>query len=114
MKDLFSIQGKVALVTGGSRGIGAMIARGFVENGARTYISSCKAEACDAMAAELSAVGECVSIPADISRMDEVDRLAGEIAGRERALDILVNNAGATWGAPFAEVPESGWNKVMD
>jgi NAD(P)-dependent dehydrogenase (short-subunit alcohol dehydrogenase family) len=114
MKNLFSIEGKVALVTGGSRGIGAMIARGFVENGAKTYISSRKAEACDATAAELSAAGECVSLPADISRMEEVDRLAREVAGREGALHILVNNAGATWGAPFAGFPESGWDKVMD
>jgi len=114
LKNLFSIDGKVALVTGGSRGIGAMIARGYVENGARVYISSRKAEVCDAYAAELSAAGTCVSLPADLSSMDGIKALAAALAEREERLDILVNNAGAAWGAPFAEFPESGWDKVMD
>ena len=112
--NLFSVDGKVALVTGGSRGIGLMIARGFVENGVKTYISSRKADACDAAAKELSKVGECISLPADMSSMTEIERVAEEISAKEERLDILVNNAGANWGAPFAEFPESGWDKVME
>ncbi len=114
MKNLFSVAGKTALVTGGSRGIGLMIARGYVENGAKVYISSRKAEVCDAVAAELSGVGECISLPADISDMAGVEKLAADLAAREDKLDILVNNAGAAWGAPLDEFPEEGWDKVMD
>jgi len=114
MNDLFDISGKVALVTGGSRGIGEMIAEGYVANGVRTYISARKAAACDATAARLSEIGECVSIPADLSTTDGIKALAGAIKERESHLDILVNNAGAAWGAPFEEFPESGWDKVMD
>ncbi|MBI2528973.1 MAG: SDR family oxidoreductase [Candidatus Rokubacteria bacterium] len=113
MSDLFSIRGKVALVTGGSRGIGLMIARGFVEAGARVYISSRKKEVCDQVAAELSATGSCVSLPADLSSGAEGRRVAQEIGTREPALHILVNNAGATWGAPLQEYPESAWDKVL-
>jgi NAD(P)-dependent dehydrogenase (short-subunit alcohol dehydrogenase family) len=113
MKDLFSIDGKAALVTGGSRGIGLMIARGFVEAGARVYISSRKADVCDRVAKELSAHGTCVSLPADLATEAEARRLAGEIAAREPALHILVNNAGANWGAPLAEYPDSAWDKVL-
>src|SRR5262245_55163072 len=112
--DLFSIKGKVALVTGGSRGIGLMIARGFVEAGAKVYISSRKKEVCDQVAGELSAIGQCVSIPADLSTIEGSAYLAKELASREPALHILVNNAGAAWGAPLAEYPEAGWDKVMD
>ena len=112
--DLFSVRGKIALVTGGSRGLGEMIARAYVENGAKVYITARKADACDALAKELSTVGDCVSIPADLSRMDEIERLAAELARRESRLDILVNNAGASWGAPFQDFPEAGWDKVMD
>jgi NAD(P)-dependent dehydrogenase (short-subunit alcohol dehydrogenase family) len=115
VSDLFSIKGKTALVTGGSRGIGLMIARGFIEAGARVYISSRKADACDAAAAELSkSGGECFSIPADVSTLDGVEALARALADREPALHILVNNAGAAWGAPIDEYPEAGWDKVMD
>lgn len=114
MKNLFSVQGKVALVTGGSRGIGLMIARGFVANGVKTYISSRKADVCDRVAEELSAQGTCISLPADLSKQDEVARLAAELAAREDKLHILVNNAGAAWGAPFDDFPEDGWDKVMD
>lgn len=113
MKDLFDLQGRVALVTGGSRGIGEMIAGGFVENGVRTYISSRKADACDATAERLSALGECISLPADLSSMDGIEQLAAELAGREERLDILVNNAGAVWGESIEEFPESGWDKVL-
>ena len=114
MKDLFNISGKVALVTGGSRGIGAMIAEGFVANGVKTYISSRKAEACDATAARLSEQGECISIPADLSTSEGISSLVDEIKSSEDRLDILVNNAGATWGAPIEEFPEAAWDKVMD
>lgn len=113
MKNLFDISGKVALVTGGSRGIGAMIAEGYVSNGVKTYISARKAEACDATAKRLSALGECVSIPADLSSQQGIDKLVSELREREDRLDILVNNAGATWGAPIDEFPESGWDKIM-
>ena len=113
LSELFSVEGKVALVTGGSRGIGLMIARGFVENGAKTYISSRKKETCDAAAAELSRFGTCISLPADVSTDAEARRLAKEVADRESALHILVNNAGANWGAPLEEFPDSAWDKVL-
>ncbi|MFP6681365.1 MAG: SDR family oxidoreductase [Gammaproteobacteria bacterium] len=114
MQDLFSITGKTALITGGSRGIGEMIARGYVENGAKVYISSRKSDVCDEVAAELSARGECISLPADLSQMEEIERLANKIAKMENRLDILINNAGATWGGTIDEFPEKGWDKVMD
>ncbi len=114
IEELFSVRGKVALITGGSRGLGEMIARAYVENGARVYITARRAEACEALAKELSAVGECIAIPADLSRMDEIVRLSDELHRRETRLDILVNNAGASWGAAFADFPENGWDKVMD
>ena len=113
MKDLFSIEGKVALVTGGSRGIGQMIARGYAENGARVYVSSRSSEACAETAAELSKLGTCIALPADLSRPADLKRLAAELAGREPALHILVNNAGANWGAPLEEYPDSAWDKVL-
>ncbi len=113
MKDLFSIEGKVALVTGGSRGIGAMIARGFVEAGARVYISSRKKEVCDEVAADLAKVGTCLSLPADLSVEGEAERLAAELGEREGALHVLVNNAGANWGAPLEEYPDDAWDKVL-
>src|SRR3990172_6537883 len=114
MKDLFSVAGKVALVTGGSRGIGRMIAHGLVANGARTYVTARKAEACAKTAAALSREGACVALPADLAQAEERARLVEELSARENALHILVNNAGANWGAPLAEFPESGWDKVMD
>jgi len=114
MTQLFSIDGKTALVTGGSRGIGLMIARGFVEAGAKVYISSRKAEVCDEVAAELSKIGTCIAIPANLSEHDECKRLADDITEREGSLDILVNNAGANWGAPLAEFPDAAWDRVLD
>ena len=114
VNDLFSIAGKTALVTGGSRGIGAMIARGYLEAGAKVYISSRKRDACDAAAHELSEFGECISLPADLTTVEGCQQLAAEIKARETALHILVNNAGANWGAPLGEYPEAGWDKVMD
>jgi len=114
MKDLFSLAGRTALITGGSRGIGRMIAAGFLAQGARVYISARKAEACDKTASELSALGPCVSLPADVSTLEGAQALAAAYMAREPALDILVNNAGAAWGAPFDEFPEKGWDKVVD
>ena len=114
MTDLFSIQGKVAVVTGGSRGIGLMIARGFVEAGAKVYISSRKAEVCDAVAKELSEVGECISLPADLSTEGACRDLAARVTELDPKLDILVNNAGATWGAPMAEFDDAAWDRVLD
>ncbi len=113
MDQLFSLEGKVALVTGGSRGIGRMIARGFVGAGARVYISSRKADVCNAVAAELSAGGACVSLPADISTEAGCRDLAGALAQREERLHVLVNNAGANWGAPLAEYPDAAFDKVL-
>ena len=112
--DLFSIEGKTALVTGGSRGIGLMIARGFVEAGASVVISSRKASVCEEVAAELSQVGECRAVPADLSSEDECRRLVDEVATGTDALHILVNNAGATWGAPLAEFDDAAWDRTLD
>jgi NAD(P)-dependent dehydrogenase (short-subunit alcohol dehydrogenase family) len=113
MNELFSIAGKTALVTGGSRGIGLMIARGYVEAGARVYISSRKADVLDEVAAELSKVGECHAIAADLSAEAECRRLAEAVAARESSLDILVNNAGATWGAPLEQFDEAAWERAL-
>ncbi|MCQ9367270.1 SDR family oxidoreductase [Brevibacterium sp. 50QC2O2] len=114
ISTLFSLEGRCALITGGSRGIGKMIAEGFVRAGVRVYITARKAEACDATAAELSELGTCVSIPGDISTTAGRAEVVAKFREHESALDILVNNAGAAWGAPFDEFPESGWDKVMD
>jgi NAD(P)-dependent dehydrogenase (short-subunit alcohol dehydrogenase family) len=114
VQDLFSLKGRVALVTGGSRGIGRMIAAGYVASGAKVYVSSRKAAACEETARELSVHGECIALPADVSTVDGCAGLAQAFAALEPKLDILVNNAGAAWAAPFGEFPESGWDKVMD
>ncbi|MBC7995225.1 MAG: SDR family oxidoreductase [Rhizobacter sp.] len=112
--QLFSLKGRTALVTGGSRGIGRMIAEGFLAQGARVYISARKADACDQTAKELSAIGPCFSLPADVSSLSGVQGLVDAFSKRETQLDILVNNAGAAWGADFDEFPESGWDKVVN
>jgi NAD(P)-dependent dehydrogenase (short-subunit alcohol dehydrogenase family) len=109
---LFSVEGKTVLVTGGSRGIGLMIAKGFVEAGARVIISSRKAEVCHAVAAQLSASGQCEAIAADLSTTAGADELAAAVRGRFPSLDVLVNNAGATWGAPLEAYPESAFDKL--
>jgi NAD(P)-dependent dehydrogenase (short-subunit alcohol dehydrogenase family) len=111
--NLFDIAGKTALVTGGSRGIGLMIAEGFVDAGVNVYISSRRADVVADVAAQLSKKGTCIGIPADLSTEAECRRLADEIAAREDTLDILVNNAGATWGAPLADFDEAAFERVL-
>jgi NAD(P)-dependent dehydrogenase (short-subunit alcohol dehydrogenase family) len=116
--NLFTLQGRTALVTGGSRGIGRMIAAGFLAQGAKVYITSRKAAVChetaQALGADPSARGACIALPMDVSTVEGAKALAAALAEREDRLDILVNNAGAAWGAPFDEFPESGWDKVVD
>ncbi len=114
LKEAFSLEGRTALITGGSRGIGMMIAHGFLSQGARVYITARKQAACDAAAQELSAYGDCRSLPADVSTADGVQDLVARYRQHEDALDVLVNNAGAAWGEPFDTFPEHGWDKVMD
>jgi NAD(P)-dependent dehydrogenase (short-subunit alcohol dehydrogenase family) len=113
MTDLFSIAGKTTLVTGGSRGIGRMIAGGFVEAGAKVYVSSRNAEACQAVAAELSEVGTCIAVPADLSTEAGCRGLGAEMSRHEDRLDVLVNNAGNTWGAPLEEFGDAAWDRVL-
>jgi NAD(P)-dependent dehydrogenase (short-subunit alcohol dehydrogenase family) len=113
MAGLFDVSGKTALITGGSRGIGLMIARGLVEAGARVIVSARKAEQLQRAAAELAAVGDCVAIPADVSSPEGARALAETVLSDHETLNILINNAGATWGAPLEEFPASGWDRVM-
>jgi NAD(P)-dependent dehydrogenase (short-subunit alcohol dehydrogenase family) len=112
--QLFDVTGKVALVTGGTRGIGLMIAKGLVQAGVRTYVVSRNSDACAVAEAELKQYGEAVAIAADLGDPAQLSALADEILAREPKINILVNNAGASWGANFGEFPESGWDKVMD
>lgn len=116
-KDLFSLKGRIAVVTGGSRGIGKMIASGFLAQGAaKVYITARKAGPCEETAKELTAAydGECIALPIDMSTVAGCEQLAEELIKREPKIDILVNNAGAAWGAAFDEFPEAGWDKVMN
>ena len=110
--ELFSVAGKTAVITGGSRGIGEMIARAYAENGARVILTSRKAADVEGLAAAIGPAA--TAIPADLSRMDEIDRFAAEVARHTDRVHVLVNNAGASWGAPFDSFPEQGWDKVMD
>ncbi|KAF0531752.1 Short-chain dehydrogenase/reductase SDR [Gigaspora margarita] len=116
INSLFNVKDKIVLVSGGSRGIGLMIAKGFITNGATVYISSRSVNACDQIAKELSAQGpgKAISLPANLQQLDECKRIIDEIAKCEGKLHILVNNAGATWGAPFDEYPEEAFEKVMN
>lgn len=118
LTNLFSVTGKTVLVTGGSRGIGLMIAQAYVANGAKVYISSRKVAACEAAEAELNAAaaegGSCIAIPADLATAAGRQSLVNAIAEKETELNILFNNAGATWGAPFEQFPEEGYDKTMD
>jgi NAD(P)-dependent dehydrogenase (short-subunit alcohol dehydrogenase family) len=112
--ELFGLAGKVAVVTGGGRGIGVMIARGLLQAGARVYLSSRKEAELDAAVAELSPLGRVAAIPADLGTAEGVDTLAAALADREDAVHALFNNAGANWGAPFDEFPESGFDRVFN
>ena len=112
IQKLFSLEGRVALVTGGSKNLGRHMAAGFIAAGAKVYISSRKADQCAATAAELGP--NCHALPMDVSSVAGCKALAEALAALEPKLDILVNNAGSAWGAPFAEFPEIGWDKVMD
>jgi NAD(P)-dependent dehydrogenase (short-subunit alcohol dehydrogenase family) len=114
MTDLFRLDGKVAVVTGGGRGIGAMIARGLLRAGATVYLSSRKKAELDAAVAELSTHGPVQAIPADLGTIDGVQALVADLAERTDAVHALYNNAGAAWGAPLGEFPESGFDKVFN
>ena len=115
IESLFSMQNKICVVTGGSRGLGAFMAQGFLEAGAkRVYITARKAEACITAAKELSQYGECIAIPSDIATSEGLQTLVTELMSREQHIDVLVNNAGTGWGAPFGQFPEKGWDKTMD
>lgn len=114
MTDLFDLTGRVAVVTGGSKGIGRMIADGLVRRGVRVYITARHGAVCHQTAEELSAFGECIAIPNDLGSLDGVNELAAELRQRESKLDILVNNAATGWVAPFDEFPEKGWDKALN
>lgn len=114
IEELFNLTGKVALVTGGAKGIGAMMTRGLIESGAKVYVSSRSAEACTQFAQEMSEFGECIALPTNLLESDQVAELIATLEKREDHLDILINNSGATWGAPIESFPEKGWDKVMD
>lgn len=114
MTDMFDLNGKLAIITGGSRGIGRMIAEEFVRRGVRTYITARKAKPCQQTAEELSEFGECIALPHDLSTLEGIREFVNAFSEREKSLDILVNNAGTAWGAKFDDFPENGWDKVMD
>lgn len=114
-ENLFSMSGKTCVVTGGSRGLGAFMAQGFLEAGAkRVYITARKADACIAAAQELCQYGECIALPGDVGNAEGLEQLVQELNTREAWLDVLVNNAGTAWAAPLGEFPEQGWDKVMN
>ena len=115
IESLFSMQDKICVVTGGSRGLGSYMAQGFLEAGARrVYITARKAEACISAAEELSKYGECLAIPGDVATSDGLQYLVSELMSHEQHIDVLVNTAGAGWGAPFGQFPEQGWDKTMN
>lgn len=116
IENLFQLKGKTALVTGGAKGIGAMITQGLIESGVKVYISSRSEEACTQFADKMNALGqgECIALPADLSQVATIDEVTKTLSNKESKLDILINNAGATWGAPLGSFPEKGWDKVMD
>ncbi|WP_296722155.1 SDR family oxidoreductase [Erythrobacter sp.] len=114
IQSLFSLEGRIALVTGGSRGIGKMFVEGLLAAGcARVYISARKVEQMQATIDEFGA-DRVIGIPADLSQMDGMVSLADEMKARESRLDILINNAGAAWGQPYLEFSEAGWHRTMD
>lgn len=113
LNQQFSLQGKTALVTGGARGLGEMIAQGLLLAGAKVYITSRKPEELQEKVAQLKSHGDCIGLVADVANMDNINELAAEIGKQETQLDILINNAGKTWGAPLESFPEKGWDDVM-
>ncbi|HEX4558038.1 MAG TPA: SDR family oxidoreductase [Mycobacterium sp.] len=114
MQELFSVRGKKAIVTGGTRGIGYMIAQGLLEAGAEVFITSRKADACEQAAAELGKLGTVHAFARDLSQESECRLFVEDVEKQTDSIDILVNNAGASWGAPIADYPESGWDRVMN
>jgi len=116
INELFNVEGKVAVVTGGSRGIGEMIASGFLANGVKVYITARKEAPLILKAKELSDKydAECIAVPCDLSAMEGIDQFAEFISSHETQIDFLINNAGASWGEPYSEYSEKGWDKVMD
>lgn len=113
MSDLFSVKGKIALITGGAQGMGYMIAEGMVKAGAKVYITSRKADICSASAAALSEFGDCIGLPADLDTPEAIVDLANRFKEQESQLDILINNAGRTWGAPLETFPDKAWAPIM-
>lgn len=114
-ESLFSMTGKICLITGGSRGLGYQMARGFLEAGAtRVYITARRIEACEEAAKALSEFGECIALPGDISSTETIAKLVADLTELEDHVDVLVNNAGTGWGAAYGEFPEAGWDKVMN
>ncbi|MBT2275906.1 SDR family oxidoreductase [Rhodococcus qingshengii] len=111
--DLFSVKGKTALVTGGTRGIGYMIAEGLLKAGARVYISSRKESACIEAQKSLAEFGDVHAVPCDVSTEESCAALVAAYAAQEDALNILINNAGATWGTAFDDFPDAAWDKVL-
>lgn len=114
MSELFSLKGKIALVTGGTSGIGYMIAQGLVKHGAKVYVASRKQQACEETATALSDYGECIGMPADLSSELGCNALMENLQQKESSLHILVNNAGVTWGAPLEEYPDEAWDKIFN
>ncbi len=114
MENMFDVSGKIAVITGGSRGIGKMIAEGFVRAGVKTYITARSADVCQQTATELSQYGTCIALPRNLSTIEEIEAFVAEFSKLESKLDILVNNAGTAWGEPFDDFSEEGWDKVMD
>lgn len=117
LNDLFSMSGKICVITGGSRGLGAYMARGFLEAGAaKVYITARHAEDCQKAAEELSQYGEgqCLALPGDVSKVEGIEKLAQDLNNAEDHIDVLVNNAGTGWGGVLGQFPEKGWDKVMD
>ncbi|OPX08644.1 SDR family oxidoreductase [Mycobacterium sp. AT1] len=112
--ELFDLRGKRGLVTGGTRGIGMMIARGLLQAGARVVISSRNADACAQAQEHLSQYGDVRAVPADLSRHEECERLAQVVMADGGSLDILVNNAGAMWDEPLETFPDEAWETVLD
>ena len=114
MKNLFDVSGKIAVVSGGSSGIGFMMAQGLLENGAKVYITARKIGQLEEAQKALSEFGDCVAIPSDLSSLAGIEGFVAELSKHESKLDILINNAGAVWASPIADFPEEGWDKVMD